>query len=276
MHDYKEYLEFKREYNNQKKSNRRVKRSINNEPRDLSEKELEEILHEFQTMGFRLQITSELFETVKDIVPRAGEWINIENQNKIVIGNGKDTVENLPSIAIDDVRVNSTDLPAVQASKIWIQMHGKAFECGITFKLMPEEVLSEFIALKPENFSFMLGEDLPNTSFLKQFWDKAKDARGLFIRNRSKISNSNDPDGVGIKVGDIQDDAISHHRHKGKMQKFDYENNPPYVNHITVGDKPQLNNPIVYNKPSALYLADIGGIETRSSNIRVVFVWRIA
>lgn len=277
--NYQEYRQFIKAY---KKKNK--KPYVEPQETTLTDEEIDELIDELALMGFRYQILSEEFDKVKDFVLPQGELLYVIDQNLVKIGNGSLSVENLPAINLDDVTVGTNDLPAVQASKICLQMLAKHADLGVYMHLMHDSVLSELKKLLPPQFSFMLGEELSDISPLKNWWRTSPKSQGLILRNLNHDILTNDPDGRSKRAGDIDKNQMLAHTHETDIRIFKFEidrEDPnakvifyPY-NTITFEHDAYYNTN--YTQRSNLYLKMAGNAsEDRGVNLRVVFIWRIA
>ncbi|KAL0266216.1 UNVERIFIED_CONTAM: hypothetical protein PYX00_011934 [Menopon gallinae] len=181
----------------------------------LSHSEVEEILHLLSAEGFRFVFDTKQELEVQDLVLKRGELLIVEQEKGVClkIGNGVDAVPLLPSISSSTLaQFHSSDSAEKQAKKLWQELQSSARMYEVISKTMPKAIQEVFMAQKPENFTFFLGEEMPKKSALYQFMAKVPDLRGCFLRNFDHGAGI-DPQG-NRWAGSLQQDALQQHAHQ--------------------------------------------------------------
>lgn len=172
----------------------------------LTNEDLKQILEMFKAEGWRMSLPSENYEDVKDFRLDLGELCNLPNEKIIKIGNGIDTIEDLPFIEYSNKKINDDPSLAVIIQNIWDDIQRKTTILQKWTGIMPQQYLSLFMELAPPNFSFLRGEIIPEESPTARYWENAPNAEGVIFRNYHFENNTRDD--VTRILGSYQEDAI--------------------------------------------------------------------
>lgn len=240
----------------------------------LTDEDLKQILEMFKAEGWRMSLPSENYEDVKDFRLDLGELCNLPNEKIIKIGNGIDTIEDLPFIEYSTKQINDDPSLAVIIQDIWDDIQRKTTILQKWTGIMPQQYLSLFIELAPPNFSFLRGEIIPEESPIAMYWENAPNAEGVLFRNYHFDNTTRDD--IERELGSYQEDAIQ--KITGSINNIKFSGDGwasgafSYTNVANMGkagtDGKRSN--VSFDSSRVVRTAS----ETRPKNILTISVWR--
>lgn len=177
----------------------------------ISDEELSALKEKIQSVGLCVQIPCEPSQLVGDWILLKGEPLWLADQDQLLIGDGSSCLRDLTPIGVPFLPFCSKDLSGVIVQKLWGELKGTARLYELIFKVLPAPIAPDFIAGKPEKFSFLQGESLAGSG-LESLWGKEMPrGEGAFFRNFG-FTPQEDPDGLRY-AGARQETALQEHEH---------------------------------------------------------------